>query len=67
MRRKGGYDVWEDEVTEIAAILAALVPSVIKIIEALTAEQYDPEAERQALMDFQRAVYDERVKRLLGK
>lgn len=45
------------------AILGALAGPLSKLIEVGLADDYDAEAERKALLDFQRALFEERLKR----
>lgn len=50
---------------EIAAILAALSGPIAKLIEVVLSDIYDAEAERQAMLDLQAAIYQERLKKAL--
>lgn len=43
--------------------LKLLTPSLIDLVKILAGDEYDEEAERQALLDFNRAVADARAKR----
>lgn len=53
-------------VGDIFAILAALAAPLANLIEAAFADDYDADAERQAMLNFQRAIFDERLKRRLA-
>lgn len=45
----------------IAEALAALLPSLAKIIENAISDTYDKDAELQAMLDMQRDIADARV------
>ncbi len=47
--------------------IAALLGPIARLIEAMSADDYDQEAEKQAMLDIERAVSDERVRRALKK
>ena len=48
------------------SILLALIPGLVKLIESALSDNYDQEAEMQALLQMQRAAADERMKRLIA-
>lgn len=45
----------------IAEALLTLAPFIAKLIETMTASSYDQAAEKQALLDMERAVSDARM------
>lgn len=49
----------------LAQALLLLAPHIAELIQVLTEDTYDQDKERQALLNVQRAVADERVRRLL--
>lgn len=50
----------------IAEALAALAGPLAKLIESMTDDAYDPEKEKQALLDIERAAADQRARQALG-
>lgn len=48
-------------------LLAALVVPLTKLLEVAFINDYDAEAERQALLNLQRAMFEERLRRRLAQ
>ncbi len=46
--------------------LIHLAPHIAKLVESLVADDYDQEAEKQALLGINRAMADARMKKALG-
>lgn len=51
----------------IVKVLMLLAEPLAKLIENAASDDYDPEVERQALLNMERKLADERLKRLLKK
>lgn len=45
------------------ALITALIPGLLKLLETALADDYDQEAEYQAILKLQRAIADERMRR----
>ncbi len=52
---------------QLESILLALVPGLAKLIASALADEYDQQAELQAMLNMQRALADQRVKGALQK
>ncbi len=48
------------------ALLIALAPALGQLLESALKDDYDQEAEYQAILKLQRAIYDERLRRLIA-
>jgi len=51
----------------LAEVLAILAAPIAELVKVALADDYDAEAERQALLQASRAVADYRMKKLLGR
>jgi len=47
------------------AWIKVLTPALVELVKILAGDEYDEEAERQAILDFNREVADLRAKRTL--
>jgi hypothetical protein len=50
----------------IVEALLTLAPYIAKLIESMTSDSYDQEAEKQALLDMERAISDVRAAKALA-
>ncbi len=50
----------------VSALVEALGPGLIDLIKSAVADDYDQEAERQAMLKMSRAIHEERVRRRIA-